>query len=122
MNNPKLASMLDVVYNSLPAEDQIYPAPSEMLKTWNLTEVIDRLVEMADDYDGNNLAIDAALEAAADEYPGYPVLRPVANPNFPGWVWTVPDWDKQPDAETAHTKRDLIVKMIDAFEDGTYPL
>lgn len=122
MPSTKLAAALDAVYNSLPADDRIYPAPSEMLEAWNLAEVIDRLAEQADDFDGKNAAINAALDDAAAEYPGYPVLRPVANPNFPGWVWTVPQWDKQPDAETAHSKRDLIVKMIDAFEDGTYPL
>lgn len=122
MNNPNLAAALDAIYWNLPTEDdRIYPAPSAMMKTETLTTTVECLIEQIGDSESANAALDAALDAAADKYPGYPVLRASNNPNFDGWVWTVPHWDKRPEAESASTKRDLITKMIDAFEDGTYP-
>lgn len=122
MSITKLFATLDGMYDALPADDRIHARPSAGYMTDGVEMTIDAMLEMVGDDEAAIAAIDAALDAAAAEYPGSARRQEYTDlPHLSHWFWDVPAWDRRPCTEKDRCRRTLTARMLDLFSNGTYP-
>ena len=122
MSMTALLATLDRIYNALPEDDRVYGLPSATYMNRTMAAAISEMEEMVGSDNAEAMAaIDAALDDAAGDCPGFARLQEYKdNPNLTHWYWYVPEWDRRPCNETDRCRRTLTARMIDLFDNGTY--